>query len=304
MENSFIKLFLVFGILGVTFPSCDLFKTKGCTNPNSFNYDKNADKDDGSCSDMSGCLGYNSGFSNSGMLGVTLHNTYYDQKMNEEVSLQRSFFNGISANVFILYEGDYSQRNAYASSNGQILFGYHMFYYTISKYNELAAAGILAHEWGHRAQQSLGWNSNNKNPEIELEADAFSGYYMALAKSFAWSQIQGYYSSTYATGDYNFNSPSHHGTPDQRLASAYLGVQTAIDAVNNEKTYNYEELHDIFMSTITSEITSNNIKDKTPKSVYGLIASGLSKGEDVSIPSHVNEDQRKRFYPRLECCLE
>lgn len=295
------KLLILF-VLTTTIFSCPKpgKEIEGCTDINSFNYNVLAETDNGSCIEMFGCLGYSSQYSNSGTIGVTLRDPYYDQKINEEVYLQRNFFNGIPAEVYILYEPSPSDKNAYASQDGRILFGFHMFYYTISNYNELAAAGILAHEWGHRAQQTLGWNSSNKNPEIELEADAFSGYYMALAKSFAWSQIQGYYSSTYATGDYNFHHPTHHGTPNQRLASAYLGVQTAIDAINNNTPYSYNELHQIFMSTINNEITSNNKNSGKIGTIYTQIASGQSKGKNISIPKGILEKERKKYYPSIK----
>ena len=272
---------------------------KGCTNSSSFNYNAEATQNDGSCLEMFGCLGYNTGYSNSGQKGLSLGNPYYDQKMIEEIGLQQSFFNGVPASVYILYEPSIEYRNAYANQNGEILFGYHMFYYTISNFNELAAAGILAHEWGHRVQFTAGWNTTMQNPHLELEADAFSGYYMALGKAWAWSQIEGYYASTYATGDYNFNHPTHHGTPNQRLAAAYLGVQTAIDAVNSNKNYTYNELHQLFITAISNDILIN-IKGKSGESsIYRRIANGSAKGKNNNILDHIPFDQRKKLFPKL-----
>jgi hypothetical protein len=137
-----------------------------------------------------------------------------------------------------------------------------MFYYTIKTYGELPVAGILAHEWGHRAQFSIGWQDYKKNAYRELEADAFSGYYMALAKQYAWSQIQSYYQNIYASGDYNYNNPQHHGTPDQRLQAAYLGVNTAIYAMNNGIKYTYNDLHNLFISKIQTEIAPKLLVNK------------------------------------------
>ncbi|MDO6435611.1 hypothetical protein Q4E93_33670 [Flavitalea sp. BT771] len=75
---------------------------------------------------------------------------------------------------------------------------------------------------------SYNWNEYYKPEHRALEADAFSGFYMDLAKQYAWSQIQSYYANVYSNGDYFFSDPSHHGTPDQRFQAAYLRVTTAI----------------------------------------------------------------------------
>lgn len=258
-----IKILLYFFCF-VALVSCDLFKgsddedptlIEGCTNLNSFNYSSEADTDDGSCIEMYGCLGYFGGYSNSGSLGVTLNDPYWDQKMNEEVIIQRNFFNGIPANVYVLYEPSVNHKNAYASPQGQIMFGYHMFYYTISVYGELPVAGILAHEWGHRTQFYHNWGYDEKHYQ-ELEADAFSGFYMALAKQYAWANIESYFANVYANGDYNFNHPTHHGTPEQRLASAYLGVNTAIEILNSGKPLSYQELHSLFINEIETYINN------------------------------------------------
>jgi len=292
--NSIVLRTIALSVL-LVFVSCQEEK-QGCTDNNSFNYNPEAKKDNGSCKEMKGCLGYRSGYTNSGTLGTSLYHPYYDQAMNEEVGIQRTFFNGIPASVLILYEPDYTKRNAYALPTGQIHFGYFMFQYIVNSFNELAVAGILAHEWGHRTQQTLGWIQTSKNPEIELEADAFSGYYMALAKSYAWSQIQGYFASTYAAGDYNFNSPQHHGTPNQRIAAAYLGVQKAVDAVNNGQPYSYEQLHTIFLTTIKDEILTGK-KSDVSNSIYRKIAIGESKGVEISVSKNLSNEVRRNLFP-------
>jgi hypothetical protein len=221
--------------------------------PNSFNTSLEAG--DGSYKKMAGCLGYASGF-NSGSVGLTLNNPYWDQKLSEEVIIQRDFYNGIPATVCILYEPSADDKNAYATSDGKILFGFYMFYYTVRVYGELPVAGVLAHEWGHRVQYTYNWSEYYKPEQRELEADAFSGYYMALAKQYAWSQIQSYYNNVYATGDYLFNDPSHHGTPDQRLQATYLGVTTAVSAMRNNTRYSYLQLHQVFFDAIGTTISA------------------------------------------------
>lgn len=278
-------LLLVALLCGVLFTSCKKTgsnkgnSVKGCTQPGSFNYNPDATESDGSCLDMAGCVGYASGYSNSGSVGNTLNNVYYDQKMNEEVYIQRNFFNGIPANVYILQEAGVNDKNAYATPDGKILFGYYMFYYTVQTYGELPVAGILAHEWGHRTQFTIGWNDYYKPSHKELEADAFSGFYMALAKQYAWNQIQGYYANIYALGDYNFNSPYHHGTPEQRLAAAYLGVNTAIYALQTGTRFTYNDLHNIFFGKIRTEI------------------AGKQEYKEVTYPADLTKEYIESLYP-------
>ena len=254
---------------------------------------------------------YNTGSGYGTSVGVTLGNAVYDQKMNEEVAIQRMFFNGVPANVWILYEASPREKNAYASPDGHILFGYHMFYYTVQSFNELAVAGILAHEWGHRTQFVHNWPTGN--PGMELEADAFSGYYMAIAKQWAWSQIQGYYANTYATGDYFFNHPQHHGTPDQRLAAAYLGVNTAIEAMRQNRPLSYQELHALFTQQIGSRLVlpAGPRIQRQPAESGALgaferaldalplesIAAGRSRGSEVRYPRPLSREDVLHLRP-------
>jgi hypothetical protein len=260
---------------------------KGCMDKSSFNYDPKATVSDGSCKEMYGCLGYATGATNSGTLGTTLNNPVYDLKMSQEVAIQRQFFSGIPANVYILSEPSIEHKNAYASSDGTIRFGYYMFYYTVQTYGELPVAGVLAHEWGHRAQFVAGWNDYNNKPAYrELEADAFSGFYMALAKQWAWSQIQSYYSNVYATGDYNFNHPQHHGTGTQRVQAAYLGVNVALQVLNTGQGLSYNQLHTLFMNNIRTTIAPR------PAGPPAALAA-------VTYPKDLSDAYIRSLYPHL-----
>lgn len=287
-KNLFILLFA--GIFSFLQFGCKKWfekpKKKGCTLSTSFNYDPTAEEDDGSCREMFGCTGYATGYSNSGYLTNTLGDQFWDQKMIGEIGIQSNFFNGIPASVYVLVEPSPAQKNAYADpSQGRILFGYYMFYYTINTYGELPIAGILAHEWGHRVQQVYGWKNYTRGMQAELEADAFSGFYMALCKQFAWNSIQSYYQNVYATGDYNFNHPSHHGTGDQRLASAYYGVTVALDAIQNGKQYTYQELHTLFINEINAHIGQKTTKGNYP---------------EVEYPTNRSHSYYESLYPRRD----
>ena len=278
-----MKTLSVAFLIVLSFLSFSCKKKKGCTDPYSFNYSKDAEVNDGSCQDMGSCLGYAGGMNNSGTVGVSFYNSYYDQKMVEEIAIQRQFFQDIPANVYVLYEPSVEMKNAYASSDGNIYFGYHLLYYTVQMYGELPVAGVLAHEWGHRTQQIIGWNDYYKAEHKELEADAFSGFYMALAKQWAWERIEGFFQNVYASGNYLFNSPNFHGTPDQRLASANLGVTTAVYALQHGIQYSYNELHQIFFGEI-----STNIAHRSTGRNY----------HEVIYPENMSEQYIKSLFPK------
>jgi hypothetical protein len=238
-------------------------------------------------------------------------NAQSDAAFSAEVGNQRQFWGAaIPAAIYILNEGGPSYANAYADPRGYILFGYYFHSIHLAQHGSLAIDGTLAHEWGHRVQQTYGWKGNN--PTVELEADVFSGYYMALRKGYAWSAIQGYYNHVYSTGDFFFNSSDHHGTPSQRLAAAYLGVNTAIYAMQNRQAYTYSALHTFFVQEITRMLASSSANigslriatgstDPLGRSVPSLnlvdIAEGRSVGTEVSYPA-IRFDERERLFPR------
>lgn len=229
---------------------------------------------------------------------TSLGNPVYDRKMREEVANQREFFQGVKAEVVILDEKHMELRNAYASSAGTIYFGKNMFFYTVNHFNELAVAGILAHEWSHRVQYTFHWDKELKNPALELEADAMSGYYMALEKGFAWNQIDAYFRSTESTGDFQIDSKQHHGTPNQRVAAAYLGVQLANESVKNGEAFSYEDLHHRIVDSLYTNIIRQDNGEITVKngSVINQIALGQTTGKDIAAPA-LTAAERTKFRP-------
>ncbi len=239
----------------------------------------------------------------------TLGNAYYDQKLNEEIYLQRNFYTGVPANVYLFREHSPQDKNSYAFSTGFIILGYYNLSYISNNFNDLGIAGLLAHEWGHRVQYVHNWSTGN--PRMELEADAFSGYYMALAKQMSWNSIQGYFAYVHNTGDFYLNHPQHHGTPNQRLASAYLGVNTAVIAMQNNRPLSYVELHNVFMNEINNQILPNVAKldvgeydEKVKSTIENLskikiaeIAEGISTGEEVTYPDDLTNEEIEKLYP-------
>jgi hypothetical protein len=91
---------------------------------------------------------------------------------------------------------------------------------------------VLAHEWGHHIQRQIGVSDASDTivgvvPEVwplvtrqrELQADCFAGLFTRYARDRGWLQIGDVGEAQRAlerAGDYHFESPGHHGTPEQR----------------------------------------------------------------------------------------
>lgn len=255
----------------------------GCMDANSFNYNPDATEDDGSCIAMTGCLGWLPNSPQSGQIVHSFDDADYDVKFAEEVSIQSVFFEDIPAEVLILKEPGPHLKNAYAASDGHILFGYYMFHEMLDNYGELPIAGILSHEWGHRTQQEMYWQDYSQPAHRELEADAFSGFYLFLAKQWAWSRIDQYYEAVMSFGDYNYNTPGHHGTPAERLAAARLGVEVANQAAQQGYAFTYDELHQIFNDYIRSEIKPR---------------SSIAAYPEIEFPKNVSKAQARALFPQ------
>jgi hypothetical protein len=101
----------------------------------------------------------------------------------------------------------------------------------------IAVAGICAHEIAHIYQFKHGWlqrlRKHNVAP-VELQADFIAGYYMGVRQQFAAGRIQVFGESLFKKGDYEFNDPGHHGTPEQRLQLMMQGFSAGRRGVEFE----------------------------------------------------------------------
>ena len=115
---------------------------------------------------------------------------------------------------------------------GTILFGKKLFS-TLLEIDDsgISVIQVSAHEFGHIQQYVSGKYSEIRanqptSKRVELHADFISGYYLGLLKashrdaSF-WRAGQ----KIYEFGDYGYNDPTHHGTPEERVASAEAGFR-------------------------------------------------------------------------------
>lgn len=97
-----------------------------------------------------------------------------------------------------------------------------------------AVAGIAAHECAHiyqfftRYGDILTRASHTAKP-MELHADLLAGYYMKnkADRSGMSVDIRTFSRSLYDKGDWNFNEPNHHGTPDERVQAMETGFNLA-----------------------------------------------------------------------------
>jgi hypothetical protein len=240
----------------------------------------------------------------------TLGNAAEDATFTSEVQYQGGFWGGVPAIVYVFNECSPAMKNAIATPDRSINFGYYLFRSLIGQYPDgLPIAGVLAHEWGHQVQFAYGWMNPNQSTvrPTELEADAFSGYYMGLGKQFAWSFINSYFSAVYSFGEYNFNSPMHHGTPQERLAAARLGFDTAVSAASLGRPLSYAQLHSIFTGVIGTAViarmTTASVPDDSEHMLsaeqvqhVAAIAEGRSTGSEGTVPGSL--EFRRALFPR------
>ena len=130
--------------------------------------------------------------------------------------------------------------NAYATNHtqvrgtwGTVCFGRNLFRDLMDRYQDqgLAVMAVAAHEFGHIAQFRSGVDrqllrNQSTVKRVELHADFLSGYFLGVRKRHQPTiSVRAAGHTLYRMGDYEFNNPKHHGTPDQRVAAAEAGFE-------------------------------------------------------------------------------
>lgn len=169
-----------------------------------------------------------SNFGSLGTLYKTTGNTALDQKFNSSQATLQNLF-GVSVNQFVYDDGQ--SPNAYATRgndpmyDGLVAFGRTMLASRLWNINkgEYAVAGILAHEYAHVMQIKKG-TSYSSGKLRELHADFMAGYFIGK-QGFPQSGINSFANDLYSIGDYDFWSPQHHGTPEERVDAMLVGFQ-------------------------------------------------------------------------------
>jgi len=130
--------------------------------------------------------------------------------------------------------------NAYATpgkffngTDGTILFGRDLLFdiFKTGESPEAIFSGICAHEFAHILQFKKGIDINRGNPTVkksELHADFLAGYFAGYRKlenkNFPAAVIAVAHGKL---GDYNYNNPNHHGTPEERSQAIVEGFESS-----------------------------------------------------------------------------
>jgi hypothetical protein len=152
------------------------------------------------------------------------------------ISELRHIDNVLQVNPGFKYFDDV-QPNAYAvpdsyvsQTNGTVLLGINLLNNEVlsGRFGGVAVAGICAHECGHIIQFYTKYHNELQGPTsilLELHADFIGGYYIGRRRQFASDHVAAFARSLFNKGDYAFNSPQHHGTPDQRFDAMKKGYE-------------------------------------------------------------------------------
>ena len=140
--------------------------------------------------------------------------------------------------TFFYIRGD-GDSNAYATKevfddnvDGTVAFGVSLIRSEIRAsgglQNTLSIPAIMAHEFGHLLQFKFGTMATGA--QSELQADFLAGWYLgnrAKGVQLTPTALGSVLRSFYEKGDYAFNSPLHHGKPEERSNAVKAGYTVA-----------------------------------------------------------------------------
>ena len=210
--------------------------------------------DGGATRTQRGCYAFDIGAAGGIPTLATSGDPNLDRALAGEMSGQTRFW-GLPVPFYLVDDSSTGANAFYDPQHDLVALGITMLQSRLEGYGGAAVQGVLAHEMGHKVQYTLypqlfgTWARNT-----ELEADCYSGFYMAY-QGLDWNAANGYLRSTYSVGDYNFTNPQHHGTPDERVAAALLGFNTAVYFYQRGYTPSYADLHQVFYGSVSRHVT-------------------------------------------------
>jgi predicted metalloprotease len=102
---------------------------------------------------------------------------------------------------------------------------------------DFAVAYVVAHEYAHNLQQELGIFDNrqaSRAEPFELQADCFAGTWansVYRQGQLEPGDLEEATNAALAVGDFEFGSPQHHGTPEERRDALLAGFRSGEPAV-------------------------------------------------------------------------
>ena len=125
--------------------------------------------------------------------------------------------------------------------------------------SDVAAQAVYAHEFAHQIQIENDYfddlyattgSAAERTRYTELMADAMAAYYLTHKRGATMNQkrVEQFLQIYYQLGDCGFTSSGHHGTPNQRLASAQFGFDLADQAQKQGHILTAEEFHALFVA--------------------------------------------------------
>lgn len=126
--------------------------------------------------------------------------------------------------------------------------------FTAIGFGDIEPEATLAHEFGHHIQFELGLLGDGyvASPEatrrLELMADAYAAYYLYNIRgaSRQFETASQFWQSSFNTGDCQFSSNSHHGTPAQKMAAAKWASTLAIQTQKLGRIFTSQEFTKYF----------------------------------------------------------
>ena len=131
--------------------------------------------------------------------------------------------------------------------------------YAVVGFGDVAPQAIYAHEFAHHIQFENDYFSDpvpgaTTQAELtrytELMADAYSAYFLTHKRGATMNRkrVAQFLQVFFQIGDCGFTSPSHHGTPNQRMAAARFGFDLADQAQKQGHILTSEQVHDAFVA--------------------------------------------------------
>lgn len=105
----------------------------------------------------------------------------------------------------------------------------------VGELGDFAPAVVIAHEWGHLVQYQLGRMDDRSLVDIEVEADCLAGVWSGHVGevggriSLDEDDIREGATQMFLVGDYEFDNPGHHGTPEERFAAFTGGLEQGVE---------------------------------------------------------------------------